>query len=51
MLWFDCLLCLVFSSIQDNVAARLFVDDRCVTNLKPLLESGTLAAKGLRVVF
>ncbi|AYV83619.1 MAG: ubiquitin-like modifier-activating enzyme 1 isoform X2 [Hyperionvirus sp.] len=30
----------------DNVGARLYVDDRCVTYLKPLLESGTLGTKG-----
>jgi hypothetical protein len=31
---------------QDNVQARLFVDGRCVTNQRPLLESGTMGAKG-----
>eukprot|EP01102_Stenamoeba_stenopodia_P009142 TRINITY_DN2682_c0_g1_i3.p1 TRINITY_DN2682_c0_g1~~TRINITY_DN2682_c0_g1_i3.p1 ORF type:complete len:1013 (-),score=251.98 TRINITY_DN2682_c0_g1_i3:98-3136(-) len=30
----------------DNVAARIYVDGRCVTNQRPLLESGTLATKG-----
>ena len=30
----------------DNIAARLYVDARCVTNQRPLLESGTLATKG-----
>ncbi len=30
----------------DNVAARLYVDQRCVTNQRPLLESGTLGTKG-----
>ena len=30
----------------DNVQARLYVDSRCVTNQKPLLESGTLGTKG-----
>eukprot|EP01100_Stratorugosa_tubuloviscum_P003851 TRINITY_DN1936_c2_g1_i2.p1 TRINITY_DN1936_c2_g1~~TRINITY_DN1936_c2_g1_i2.p1 ORF type:complete len:1019 (-),score=473.16 TRINITY_DN1936_c2_g1_i2:43-3066(-) len=30
----------------DNVAARLYVDSRCVANQKPLLESGTLGTKG-----
>jgi len=30
----------------DNVSARLYVDQRCVTNRKPLLESGTLGPKG-----
>ena len=30
----------------DNVAARLYMDQRCVANTKPLLESGTLGTKG-----
>ena len=30
----------------DNVNARIYVDSRCVTNKKPLLESGTLGPKG-----
>ncbi len=30
----------------DNVAARLYVDQRCVASRKPLLESGTLGTKG-----
>lgn len=30
----------------DNVAARLYVDSRCVANQRPLLESGTLGTKG-----
>lgn len=30
----------------DNVQARLYVDGRCVTNQRPLLESGTLSTKG-----
>lgn len=30
----------------DNVEARRYVDGRCVTNQRPLLESGTLGAKG-----
>ena len=30
----------------DNVEARRYVDSRCVTNLRPLLESGTMGAKG-----
>lgn len=30
----------------DNVAARIYVDERCVVNSKPLLESGTLGTKG-----
>lgn len=30
----------------DNVNARLYMDQRCVTNKRPLLESGTLGPKG-----
>jgi len=30
----------------DNVPARMYMDARCVTNCKPLLESGTLGTKG-----
>ena len=30
----------------DNVAARRFMDSRCVANRKPLLESGTMGTKG-----
>eukprot|EP01022_Parablepharisma_sp_SALTPOND_P020985 TRINITY_DN395_c0_g1_i1.p1 TRINITY_DN395_c0_g1~~TRINITY_DN395_c0_g1_i1.p1 ORF type:complete len:5656 (-),score=802.26 TRINITY_DN395_c0_g1_i1:1614-18581(-) len=30
----------------DNVQARRYIDSRCVTNKTPLLESGTLGAKG-----
>ncbi len=30
----------------DNNQARLFVDSLCVKHCKPLLESGTLGAKG-----
>lgn len=30
----------------DNVQARKYIDSRCVTNKRPLLESGTLGAKG-----
>jgi len=30
----------------DNVEARLYMDQRCVTNQRPLLESGTLGPKG-----
>lgn len=30
----------------DNVEARRYVDSRCVTNQKPLLESGTMGTKG-----
>lgn len=30
----------------DNVEARRYVDSRCVTNQRPLLESGTMGTKG-----
>ena len=30
----------------DNVEARLYIDNRCVTNLVALVESGTLGPKG-----
>lgn len=30
----------------DNVAARIYVDQRCVQNKIPLFESGTLGPKG-----
>ncbi|CAI8051799.1 Ubiquitin-like modifier-activating enzyme 6 [Geodia barretti] len=30
----------------DNVEARRYVDSRCVSNRRPLLESGTMGAKG-----
>jgi len=30
----------------DNVQARLYVDQRCITNHRPLLESGTMGTKG-----
>ena len=30
----------------DNVQARRYIDSRCVTNKTPLIESGTLGAKG-----
>ncbi|KAK2161943.1 hypothetical protein LSH36_107g04046 [Paralvinella palmiformis] len=30
----------------DNLEARRYVDSRCVTNQRPLLESGTMGAKG-----
>lgn len=30
----------------DNVEARIYVDQRCVDNARPLLESGTTGAKG-----
>lgn len=34
----------------DNVAARRYVDMRCVTNKIPLLESGTLGPKGINII-
>ena len=30
----------------DNIKARIYMDQRCVRNLIPLLESGTLGPKG-----
>ncbi|XP_063956130.1 ubiquitin-like modifier-activating enzyme 6 isoform X1 [Lytechinus pictus] len=36
----------VIVNALDNVQARRYVDSRCVTNQKPLMESGTLGAKG-----
>ncbi|XP_071498868.1 ubiquitin-like modifier-activating enzyme 6 [Diadema antillarum] len=36
----------VIVNALDNVEARRYVDSRCVTNQKPLMESGTLGAKG-----
>lgn len=36
----------VVANALDNVAARLYVDSRCVYYRKPLLESGTLGTKG-----
>lgn len=35
----------IFNAL-DNVQARVYVDSRCVTYKKPLLESGTLSTKG-----
>lgn len=36
----------------DNVAARMYMDQRIVANEKPLLESGTLGTKGhVQVLF
>jgi hypothetical protein len=35
----------------DNVAARMYMDQRIVANEKPLLESGTLGTKGHVQVF
>ncbi|XP_072037790.1 LOW QUALITY PROTEIN: ubiquitin-like modifier-activating enzyme 6 [Amphiura filiformis] len=36
----------VIVNALDNVEARRYMDSRCVTNKKPLMESGTLGAKG-----
>jgi ubiquitin-activating enzyme E1 len=36
----------VIVNALDSVPARLYVDQRCVTNHRPLLESGTMGAKG-----
>ena len=36
----------VVTNALDNVQARRYIDSRCVTNKIPLLESGTLGAKG-----
>ncbi|KAL4506801.1 hypothetical protein ABPG72_001222 [Tetrahymena utriculariae] len=36
----------VVANALDNVQARRYVDSRCVSNKKPLLESGTLGPKG-----
>jgi len=36
----------VVANALDNVAARLFVDNNCVSARTPLLDSGTLGPKG-----
>ena len=36
----------IVANALDNVQARRYVDLRCVSNKKPLLESGTLGPKG-----
>mmetsp|Transcript_28340 Transcript_28340/g.71145 ORF Transcript_28340/g.71145 Transcript_28340/m.71145 type:complete len:1022 (+) Transcript_28340:194-3259(+) len=36
----------VIVNALDSVPARLYVDQRCVANHRPLLESGTMGAKG-----
>lgn len=36
----------IVTNALDNVAARMYVDKRCVTAKVPLLESGTLGPKG-----
>lgn len=36
----------VVANALDNVAARRYVDQRCVENKVPLFESGTLGPKG-----
>lgn len=42
--FFESLTCV--ANALDNVQARLYVDDKCITYHKPLLESGTLGTKG-----
>lgn len=42
--FFNSLTCV--ANALDNIDARLFVDQLCVTHKKPLLESGTLGTKG-----
>lgn len=36
----------VVTNALDNIKARLYVDERCIKNKRPLLESGTLGSKG-----
>jgi ubiquitin-activating enzyme E1 len=36
----------IVTNALDNVAAREYVDKRCVYNLTPLIDSGTLGSKG-----
>jgi molybdopterin/thiamine biosynthesis adenylyltransferase len=36
----------IVTNALDNVQARLYIDQRCVTAKTPLLESGTLGPKG-----
>jgi len=36
----------IVTNALDNVAARKYVDQRCITTKTPLLESGTLGPKG-----
>lgn len=36
----------IVANALDNVAARRYVDQRCVENKVPLFESGTLGPKG-----
>lgn len=42
--FFDGLTCV--ANALDNVQARLFMDNLCISHKKPLLESGTLGTKG-----
>jgi ubiquitin-activating enzyme E1 len=42
--FFNSLTCV--TNALDNVEARLFMDNLCIDNQKPLLESGTLGTKG-----
>jgi molybdopterin/thiamine biosynthesis adenylyltransferase len=36
----------IVANALDNVAARLFIDNKCVQARVPLLDSGTLGPKG-----
>ena len=36
----------VVANALDNVAARIFIDQKCVNARVPMLDSGTLGAKG-----
>ena len=36
----------IVTNALDNIHARRYIDARCVTTKKPLLESGTLGPKG-----
>ncbi len=36
----------VICNALDNIAARLYMDGRCIENKRPLLQSGTLGPKG-----
>jgi molybdopterin/thiamine biosynthesis adenylyltransferase len=36
----------VVTNALDNIKARRYVDARCVSNRRPLIESGTLGSKG-----
>ena len=36
----------IITNALDNIQARRYVDQRCLENRRPLLESGTLGPKG-----